>query len=56
VIVDHPGVARYFLDVFEDDWNPKIKSPGIKTDYLKIAVVALAIVLLVLLYYHRHKE
>ena len=56
VIVDHPGVARYFLDVFEDDWNPKIKSPGIKTDYLKIAVVAVVLVLLVLLYNHRHKE
>jgi phosphatidylserine/phosphatidylglycerophosphate/cardiolipin synthase-like enzyme len=55
VIVDHPGVARYFLDVFEDDWNPKIKSPGIKTDYLKIAVVAVVLVLLVLLYYHRQR-
>ena len=47
VIIDHPGVAHYFLDVFEDDWNPTVKSPGIKTDYLKIAVVAVVLVLLV---------
>ena len=40
VIIDHPGVARYFLDVFEDDWNSMVKSPGVKTDYLKIVVVA----------------
>jgi hypothetical protein len=55
VIIDHPGVAHYFLDVFEDDWNPTVKSPGIKTDYLKIAVVAVVLVLLILLYYHRQR-
>ena len=56
VIIDHPGVARYFLDVFEDDWNPAVKSPGIKTDYLKIAVVVVVLVLLVLLYYIRQEK
>jgi hypothetical protein len=56
VIIDHPGVACYFLEVFEDDWNPTVKSPGIKTDYLKIAAVAIVLVLLVLFYYHHHKE
>jgi phosphatidylserine/phosphatidylglycerophosphate/cardiolipin synthase-like enzyme len=56
VIIDHPGVAHYFLEVFEDDWNPRVKSSGIKTDYLKIAVLAVILVLLVLLYYRRHQE
>jgi len=55
VIIDHPGVAHYFLDVFEDDWNPTVKSPGIKTDYLKIAVVAVVLVLLLLIYYRRQR-
>jgi len=55
VIIDHPGVARYFLEVFEDDWNPKVKSSEIKTDYLKIAVVVIVLVLLVLLYYRRQE-
>jgi len=56
VIIDHPGVAHYFLDVFEDDWNPSVKSPGIKPDYLKIAVVVVVLVLLILLYYHRRQK
>ncbi len=55
VIIDHPGVARYFLEVFEDDWNPKVKSSEIKTDFLKIAVVVIVLVLLVLLYYRRQE-
>jgi cardiolipin synthase len=55
VIIDHPGVAHYFLDVFEDDWNPTVKSPGIKTDYLKIAIVAVVLVLLLLIYYRRQR-
>ena len=55
VIIDHPGVARYFLDVFEDDWNSMVKSPGVKTDYLKIAAVGVVLVILILLYYHRQK-
>jgi len=55
VIIDHHGVARYFLDVFEDDWNSKVKSPGVKTDYLKIAAVGVVLVILILLYYHRQK-
>ena len=55
VIIDHPGVAHYFLEVFEDDWKPVVKSPGITTDYLKIAVVAVVLILLLFLYYH-HKR
>ena len=37
VIIDHPGVARYFREVFDDDWNPSVKTPPVRTDYLKIA-------------------
>ena len=55
VIIDHPGVARYFLDVFEDDWNSTAKLPADKTDYLKIAVAGVVLVILILLYYHRQK-
>ncbi len=56
VIIDHSGVARYFLEVFEDDWNPRVKSPGIKTDYLKFCAVAVVLILLVLLYYRHQQE
>ena len=33
VIIGHPGVARYFRDVFEDDWQPA----RTRIDYLRIA-------------------
>jgi cardiolipin synthase len=55
VIIDHPGVAQYFLGVFEDDWKPTVKSPGAKADYLKITVVVVVLVLLLLLYYRRQR-
>ncbi|PKL69377.1 MAG: phospholipase [Methanomicrobiales archaeon HGW-Methanomicrobiales-1] len=54
VIIDHPGVARYFLSVFEDDWNHAVTSPEKKTDYLKIVIVAVVILLLLIIYYRRH--
>jgi phosphatidylserine/phosphatidylglycerophosphate/cardiolipin synthase-like enzyme len=54
VIVEHPGVARYFKTVFEDDWNSAQSGQGIQTDWIRIAVVGLVILLLVLLYYYRH--
>jgi cardiolipin synthase A/B len=55
VIIDHPGVARYFLDVFEDDWNSRAESPAVKTDYLKLVAVGVVFIILILLYYHRQK-
>jgi cardiolipin synthase A/B len=55
VIIDHPGVARYFCDVFDDDWNPMVKITKPKTDYIKIAIVALVIVLLLVIYSRRHR-
>jgi cardiolipin synthase len=54
VIIEHKGVARYFLTVFEDDWNNTVKSPEPKTDYLKIAVVIVVILLLLIIYYRKH--
>jgi len=54
VIIDHPGVAQYFLTVFEDDWNNTVTSPQPKTDYLKIAIVIVVILLLLVIYYHKH--
>jgi phosphatidylserine/phosphatidylglycerophosphate/cardiolipin synthase-like enzyme len=54
VIIEHPGVARYFLMVFEDDWNGTAASPELKTDYLKIVIVFALILLLLIIYYHSH--
>jgi len=42
VIIDHPGVGRYFSDVFLYDWNATKSSTG-NTDYLKIGI-AIAII------------
>ncbi len=55
IIIDDPNVGRYFLDVFEDDWSSSVKSPVIRTDYLKIAIVIVVTILLSLLYY-RHQR
>lgn len=54
VIIDHPGVARYFGDVFDDDWAPAIKSPRNGFDWPKFAIVCVVIALLLVLYYRRH--
>jgi phosphatidylserine/phosphatidylglycerophosphate/cardiolipin synthase-like enzyme len=54
VIIDHPGVARYFREVFDDDWDSALKTPSIQADYLKIAIVICVLVLLLVLYYRRH--
>lgn len=37
VIISHPGVAGYFSEVFNYDWNAN-KAPGGGTDYLKIGI------------------
>ena len=55
VIIDHPGVARYFLEVFDDDWNSSVKNEGQKTDYAKIAIVGIVIVFLLIIYYRRDR-
>ena len=55
VIIDHPGAARYFREVFDDDWNPLANMAKPKTDYVKIAIVALVIVLLLVIYFRRRR-
>jgi len=55
VIIDHPGVARYFRGVFDDDWNPMANMPVPRTDYVRIAIVVLVIVLLLVIYHRRHR-
>jgi cardiolipin synthase A/B len=55
VIIDDAGVAGYFLAVFEDDWNPAVRSPAIPADYLKIAVAALVVAIL-LFYWYRYRK
>jgi len=55
VIIEHPGAARYFREVFDDDWNPVANMAETKTDYVKIALVALVIVLLLVIYFRRHR-
>jgi len=54
VIIDHPGVARYFLAVFEDDWDLSPETPLITTDYLKIGAAVIVFVILLIIYYRRH--
>jgi len=55
VIIDHPGVARYFRRVFDDDWNPMANMAKPKTDYVRFAIVALVIVLLLVIYFRRRR-
>lgn len=55
VIIEHPGVARHFRNVFEDDWLPSISSPAITPDYLKIVAAILVIALLIVVYYRRRR-
>jgi phosphatidylserine/phosphatidylglycerophosphate/cardiolipin synthase-like enzyme len=55
VIIDHPGAARYFREVFEDDWNPMANLAKPKTDYVRIALVSLVIVLLIVIYLRRRR-
>ncbi len=56
VIIDHPGVAAYFSQVFEDDWSPVVKSPGIPVDYLKIALAVVVIAALLVFWYYRKRK
>jgi hypothetical protein len=55
VIIAQPGVARYFLEVFEDDWSSSAKTPPITTDFLKLGVVVIVLALLIIIYYRRRR-
>jgi phosphatidylserine/phosphatidylglycerophosphate/cardiolipin synthase-like enzyme len=56
VIIDHPGVAAYFLTVFEDDWNPGVSIPVPGTDYIRIVIAVLVVSALVLYWYYRRRH
>jgi cardiolipin synthase A/B len=56
VIIDHPGAAVYFREVFDDDWNPMAKRAGMNVDYIKIAIVAIVLILLLGIWYRRRKS
>jgi phosphatidylserine/phosphatidylglycerophosphate/cardiolipin synthase-like enzyme len=56
VIIDHPGVAAYFSRVFEDDWSPAVKSPGMPMDNLKIALAGVVVLILLALWYYRRRR
>jgi cardiolipin synthase len=55
VIIDHPGVARYFREVFDDDWTPMTHMTPEKTDYIRIVLVILVIVILLAVYLRRRR-
>jgi phosphatidylserine/phosphatidylglycerophosphate/cardiolipin synthase-like enzyme len=55
VIIEHPAVARYFKDVFEDDWQPIRLKNSQKLDYLKIAGLIAVILCLVIIYTWRRQ-
>lgn len=55
VIIDHPGVARYFRAVFDDDWNPMANKVKPAPDYVRIAVVVLVLLFLFAVYI-RHQR
>ena len=55
VIIDHPGVAEYFTSVFEEDWNPGVKTPGPGTDYAKFIIALLVVAALLGYGYYRRR-
>jgi cardiolipin synthase A/B len=56
VIIEQPGVARYFREIFDADWSKAVRSPQKTADYLKIACVIAVIGLLIVLYYQKHRR
>lgn len=54
LIIDHPGVARYFRDVFDDDWAPSVRSREDSLVCIRIALVIGVFILLLFVYYRRH--
>jgi len=55
VIIDHPGVAQYFRAAFDQDWNPAIAPQEQKTDYTKMMAAGVLILVLVVVWYRRHR-
>jgi len=55
VIIRHSGVAAYFREVFEDDWNPRVSTNELTPDTAKYACLVLVIVLLLILYWVKRR-
>lgn len=56
VIIDHPGVAEYFTSVFEDDWNPGVRTSNSGADYTKFAAALLVVAALLGYGYYRRRR
>jgi cardiolipin synthase len=56
VIITHPGVARYFRDVFEDDWQPVRPGTSPSADYPRIAGLIIIILCLLAIYGWRRRR
>lgn len=55
VIIDQPGVARYFRAVFDDDWDPTGNRTQQSFDYVRAALVVLVLAVLLIIWYRRHR-
>ncbi len=56
VIIHHDGVARYFREIFDDDWSPVVPGTGKAPDMLKYAALLLVLSLLLALYWYRRQH
>jgi phosphatidylserine/phosphatidylglycerophosphate/cardiolipin synthase-like enzyme len=56
VIIEHPDVARYFKEVFEDDWEPVSLKTSQKMDYFKIGGLIAIVFCLIVIYVWRRQR
>lgn len=59
VIIEHPGIAAYYIAVFDDDWDASDRSKGngvLGPDRLKIAAAACILAALTGLYLYRRRR
>jgi cardiolipin synthase len=56
VIIEHPDVARYFKEVFDDDWEPVRLKTSQKMDYFKIGGLIAIVFCLIVIYVWRRKR
>jgi cardiolipin synthase A/B len=59
VIIEHPEAARYFGDVFLDDWEQSTSTGKTKDsapEYQKIGIAVIVVALLVLFYWRRKNQ
>jgi hypothetical protein len=56
VIIEHPDIAGYFKEVFEDDWQPIRLKASQNLDYLKITGQVAIILCLAVVFILRQKR